>query len=132
LYAFQRTRFPLYESQKRVAPKTVDALMTEITNTGRVGGIRDETSREVESAIIPIQDHLVLVGRFCFGGIGEWMRSSDDVCAAIRAEFFDKLINQARIDQSFIAVDVNDECEFFRMACNFCHAIGAVAIVWLG
>jgi hypothetical protein len=70
------------------------------------------------------------VGRFCFGWIGEWMRSSDDVCAAIRAEFFDKLINQTRIDQWFIALDVNDACELFRMACNFGHAIGPAAMFW--
>src|SRR5215472_17374956 len=58
------------------------------------------------------------------------MRSSDDVCAAIRAEFFDNLINQARIDQWFIALDVNDECELFCMACNFRHAIGPAAMFW--
>jgi len=44
--------------------------------------------------------------------------------------FFEKLINQARIDQWFIALDVNDECEFFRTACNFGHAIGAAAMFW--
>ena len=130
LYTFQRTRFPRYKLQERVASKTVNALMAEVTNTGRVGGVRDNASREVESAIIPIQDDFVLVGRFCFGRLGERMRGSNDVDAAIRAEFFDKLINQARIDQWFIALNVNNECEVFRMACNFGHAIGPAAMVW--
>ena len=39
--------------------------------------------------------------------------------AAIRAEFLDKLIDQARIDQWFIALNVNDERELFRVACDF-------------
>ena len=130
LCALQRTRFPLHKLQERVAPKTVDALMAKITNTGRVGGVRDHASREVESAIIPIQDNFDLVGRFCFGWIGERMRSSDDVDVAIRAEFFDKLIDQARIDQWFIALNVNDECEVFRVACNFGHPIGPAAMAW--
>ena len=47
----------------------------------------------------------------------------------MRAEFFDKLINQARIDQWFIALNVHDECEVFRVACNFGHAIGPAAMV---
>jgi hypothetical protein len=58
------------------------------------------------------------------------MRSSDDVDSAIRAKFFDELIDQARIDQWFIALDVNDECEVFRMVCNFGHAIGPAAMFW--
>src|SRR4029453_6324156 len=87
LSAFQRSGFPLHELQEGVAPKTVNALMAEITNAGRVGGVRDNASRKVESAIVPIQDDFVLVGRFCFGRIGERMRSRGDVDAAIRAEF---------------------------------------------
>ena len=56
------------------------------------------------------------------------MRSRDDVDAGIGPEFFDKLINQERIDQWFIALDVKDECELFCMACNFGYAIGPAAV----
>src|SRR5437763_11204126 len=58
------------------------------------------------------------------------MRSSDNVDAGIGPEFFDKPINQARIDQWFIALDVKDERELFRVACNLGYAIGAAAVFY--
>src|SRR5207249_8300821 len=52
------------------------------------------------------------------------MRSRNNIDSAVRAELFDDLIDQARIDYRLIALDVNNEREVSRMACDFCHSIG--------
>ncbi len=56
------------------------------------------------------------------------MRSSNDVDPRIRAEFLDELINQTRINQRFIALDVNDEHIVFRVAYDFRDAIGSATM----
>ena len=91
--ALQRAPFPFHKLQERVAPESVDALMTKISYLRRIAGEGDRSAGKIKCAAACIDNDLDLVWRGCFGGILKRMRGSDDVDLTIRTQFFDEPVD---------------------------------------
>src|SRR6266404_7631501 len=64
------------------------------------------------------------MGRRSFRDVGKRMRRCDDVDLAVSSKGFDELIDQTRINERLITLNINDIRKFFRFLCYFRHAIG--------
>src|SRR5207253_8664333 len=106
LCAFQRTRFPAYKLEQRLASETVNSLMTKQGGAlsrslpFSAGGLEtaapfrlkwDRSTREIKSAAAKVENDFHLVGRKSVRRIPEWMCSRHDFRLPIRTQFFDKL-----------------------------------------
>src|SRR6266567_7738574 len=97
LAALQWRRLPFHKSQKCLAPKTVDALVPQISyRRGAIAREGDGVARKVECVAAKIDNHFHLVRRGCFRCIFKWMRGRDDVDLAIGAQSFNQLVDQSR------------------------------------
>src|SRR6266478_5337231 len=96
--ALQRRRFPFHKLQEHLASKTVNALVTQISNWRTLVRVGDSAARKVKSASAPAQYDFVLMRRRCVLRIRKWMCRGNDVDLAIRPQFFNKSVDQARID----------------------------------
>src|ERR1700736_1765570 len=82
--ALKRRRLPFDELQKRVASKTVDALMAQIFDRCRtIARKRKGKARKVEGVAAKIDNDLNLMGGGGRRRILKWMRGSDDLDVAI-------------------------------------------------
>src|SRR6266496_3207515 len=126
--AFQRTWFPSHKLKQRFTPKSVNALVTEKQRAPVGPCSRDRRSREIKSVAAKVENDLHLVGRKSVRGILEWMRSRHDSHFAIRLQFFDSFVDQTRIDQGFIPLDIDYVCELLCFAGHFSCSIGAGAV----
>src|SRR5437868_1503224 len=141
--AFQRTRLPAYKLEQRLASETVDSLVTEqggalsrsLLSSG--GGLEtaasfrlewDRSTREIKSAAAKIENDFHLVRRKSVRWLPEWMCSRHDFRFTIRTQFFDKLVDQPRIDQRFVALDINYVCELLCFPRDFGHSVGTAAV----
>ena len=57
------------------------------------------------------------------------MRGGDDLDRTIRSKFLDEPVDQAGFDQRFVALNVDDEFKFFRLARNLGDPIGSTAVI---
>src|SRR5437773_3717424 len=126
--ALQRTRFPFYKLEQCVAPESINALVTKKQRAPVFLWSRDHRTREIKSIAAKIENDFHLVGRKSVRRILEWMRSRHDFYFAIRLQFFDKLVDQAWIDQRFIPLDIDYVCELPCFPCHFGCSIGAGAV----
>src|SRR6266508_4146565 len=62
-------------------------------------------------------------------GILEWMRSRHDSHFAIRLQFFDNFVDQTRIDQGFIPLDIDYVREPLCFPRHFGDSISAAAVL---
>src|ERR1700682_2254028 len=53
------------------------------------------------------------------------MSCGDDVDLAIASQFFDELVDQARFNERFVALDVDDVGKVFPLFCNLRDPVGA-------
>src|SRR6266581_2110887 len=84
LCALQPRRFPSHKIQQRLAPKTVNALMTQIFYWNRtIAREGDCVARKVKRVAVMIDNHLYLMRRRSFGGVLKRMRRGHDVYLAI-------------------------------------------------
>src|SRR5881392_3414533 len=60
------------------------------------------------------------------------MCRSDDVDLAIRSQFFNDSVDQARINQWLVTLDINYVPELFPLFCDFGNAIGSALMPWGG
>src|SRR5438477_6324107 len=67
-----------------------------------------------------------------FRRILERMCRGDDVDLAIRSQFFNDSVDQARINQWLVALDINYVPELFPLFCDFGNAIGSALMPWGG
>src|SRR5947209_7156960 len=68
----------------------------------------DRAAREVERAPFRIEDDFDLMRRFDVRGVLEWMRGGDHFNTAIVLHFPNESIEQLRIRQWLIALDIDD------------------------
>src|SRR5947207_15698449 len=60
------------------------------------------------------------------------MRRGDDIDLPIRPQFFNESVDQARINQWLVALDINYIPELFPLFCDFGDAIGSALMPWGG
>src|SRR5207247_10239784 len=60
------------------------------------------------------------------------MRRGDDIDLPIRSQFFNESVDQARINQWLVALDINYIPELFPLFCDFGDAIGSALMPWGG
>ena len=58
------------------------------------------------------------------------MPGSDDVDLAIATKFLNDLVDQTRIDQRLVALNVDDVGKLFRPFCHPGDPIGAALVFW--
>jgi hypothetical protein len=85
-------------------------------------------TREIQSVAAKIDNDLHLVGRKRVSRILEWMCSRHHAYLGIRPQFFDKPIDQTRIDQGFISLDINYVCETLCFPRHFGYSVRSAAV----
>ena len=58
------------------------------------------------------------------------MPGSDDVDLAIATKFLNDLVDQTRIDERLVSLNVYDVGKLFRLFCYFSNAIGSALVFW--
>ena len=76
-----------------------------------------------------VQHDLDLMRRFRFARIGEWMRGGDHFQFAVPLQLAHEAIDQFRIDQRLVALNVNDVRELFRLRGDFSDAVGSARVI---
>src|SRR4029079_3889426 len=82
-------------------------------------------TREIKGVSSMIDNHLDLVRGQRVLWIFKRVCGSDDLDRSIRVEFVYELVDQARLDQRFVALDVDDEGKLFRLVCDLGYPIGS-------
>src|ERR1700704_1903567 len=70
--------------------------------------------------------------RFRFARIRKWMRSGNHLERLVALQFTDETIDQLRIDQRLVTLDVNDVRELFQLARYFRDPIRTARVIRRG
>src|SRR3954467_13431170 len=109
LRPLQRTWFPLHKLEQRGPAKRINALVSQSLVTGLlISEVWNRRAREIESAAISIKHHCNLVGRQDLRLLREWMRRGHDSDLPVFLKRSDETINQARIRQRLVALNLDD------------------------
>src|SRR6266480_3232058 len=88
----------------------------------------DWRAREIEGASIKVHHYFDLVRGQRLLWMFKTMRGSDHLDLAVRSQFLHEFVDQPWIDQRFVALNVDDERELFRIARDFGYPIGSAAV----
>src|SRR6266487_293050 len=126
----QWRRFPFHKLQEGLSPKTVNALMTQIPyRRGAIAREGDSVARKIERVAAKIDNHLYLMRRRRFRCAFEWMRRGDDTDLATGTQFLDQLVDQSRIHQRFVALNVDDERKLPGFSRYFGNAVRTALMI---
>ncbi len=104
---FQRTK-----RRSSRAGVAVDSLMPQIGPMRLMGPIsRNDAARKIERVAVRIDDHLHLMRRLDIAALEKRMRRGNHFHGPIAAQFADETIDQLRISQRLIALDVENVSE---------------------
>src|SRR6202040_747334 len=93
---------------------------------------RDGKARKIERVAAKIDNDLHLMWRGSLRRILKWMCGGDDLDLAICAQLPSEPVDQTRIDQRLVALNIHDEGEFFRFADDLSNPIGATSVIGRG
>lgn len=127
----KKGRFPAHEIEEEIPAKPVNALVTEVAEFGRSApGMRNEAPGKIERVPIRVDRDLddigVLENRIRgFEGVGR----RDHRQVRLGDEVGSELVNQGRVDQGFIPLDIDDMAHFGEVFCDLGCSIGAAGVI---
>jgi hypothetical protein len=131
--ALEWRRFQPNKVEQRFAPKTVDALVTQILDRDRtIARKRDRIARKVNRVIVPIDDYLNLVRRGSVSRVLERVSRCDDVHLRIGAERLDQAVEQGGFDKRLVALDINNDVVSARVRDDLGDSVGPALMLFRG